>query len=233
MPVKRKIGVGMLGRPKTPIHERIKRNSNATPLNCWEWNKALFKDGYGQMQEGGKSQRAHIVSFRAFKGNVQKGMQVCHTCDNPKCVNPEHLFLGTHQDNMNDRCIKGRTASGARNGNSKLNEAQVSIIRLLREFGYEQQRVATYFDISIITISRIHRKVAWKSVDDVRGNLQWLKETLGTTTYKAVDKMYQNMDDAINWIEKGNLEDELKNEVIDLWNEVEARFIHVRKKKNR
>lgn len=70
-------------------------------------------------------------------------------------------------------------------------------------------------------------------VDDVRGNLQWLKNTLGTTTYKAVNKTYQGIDDAINWVEKNNLEDDLKNEVIDLWEAVEEKFRHIRKKKKR
>ncbi len=70
-------------------------------------------------------------------------------------------------------------------------------------------------------------------IDDVRGNLQWLKDTLGLTTYRAVNKTYQSMDDAINWIEKSNLEDDLRNEVIDLWQEVEERFKHKRKKKRR
>lgn len=70
-------------------------------------------------------------------------------------------------------------------------------------------------------------------IDDIRGNLQWLKDTLGTSTYVAVDKNYQRMDQAIDWIEKNNLEEELRKEVIELWQEVEKRFKQTRKTKKR
>ncbi len=70
-------------------------------------------------------------------------------------------------------------------------------------------------------------------IDDIRGNLQWLKETLGLSTYRAVNKSYQRMDQAIDWIEKNDLEEELRREVIDLWQEVEEKFKHTRKRKTR
>ena len=70
-------------------------------------------------------------------------------------------------------------------------------------------------------------------IDDVRGNLQWLKDTLGLTTYKAVNKTYQRIDQAIDWIEKNDLEDDLRDEVIQIWEEVEERFVHKRKVKSR
>ncbi|RLI66878.1 MAG: hypothetical protein DRO67_00450 [Candidatus Asgardarchaeum californiense] len=222
-----------MGRTKTHVSIRLKRNVNHIPSGCWEWNKALFKDGYGQIQEGGKSQRAHRVSYTTFVGAIPKGIKVCHKCDNPKCINPNHLFLGTDAENMRDRDNKGRGPQGERNGNSKLSEAEVSTIRVLRGYGYNQLRVAEFFNVSVITVSRIHRKLLWKKIDDIRGNLQWLKDTLGLTTYRVVDKTYQRMDQAIDWIEKNNLEEELRKEVIELWQEVEEAFQHKRKKKKR
>ena len=82
--------------------------------DCWEWQKYVGKKGYGYMRLtdfGGKGRfkwRVHRLSYMIFKGDIPGGMFICHTCDNPCCVNPDHLFLGTHQDNMDDMNNKGR-----------------------------------------------------------------------------------------------------------------------------
>lgn len=81
------------------------------PLDsCWEWRGARTEDGYGRF---GAHWRAHVVSWELNHGRpVPPGMQVCHHCDNPSCVNPWHLFLGTHQDNIDDKMRKGRHGCG-------------------------------------------------------------------------------------------------------------------------
>jgi hypothetical protein len=145
---------------KTPVEERIKRNVTIKD-SCWEWNKALFKDGYGQIQEGGKSQRAHRVSYLTFVGEIKEGMCVCHSCDNPKCVNPEHLFLGTYKDNALDKVVKNRQAKGALNGNSKLTPRKAFIIKTLLNMKQLHKEIATKFKISVPTVSRISRNIAW------------------------------------------------------------------------
>lgn len=87
---------------------------------CWNWTGLVSRHGYGQIKVAlgsrslSKMQSAHRVSFAVFKGEIQDGLEVCHSCDNPHCINPEHLWAGTHQENMDDMRRKGR---------SKLNNA--------------------------------------------------------------------------------------------------------------
>ena len=84
-----------------------------TPMGCWEWQGTLHHSGYGCFKDKGRFTYTHISSYRAFKGPTG-GKFVCHKCDNPKCCYPGHLFLGTHQENMDDMKAKGR----GRNQNS-------------------------------------------------------------------------------------------------------------------
>ncbi len=83
-------------------------NYTLSKSGCWEWNGVLNQGGYGRIFINGKGQMAHRVSYQLVCGPIPDGMLVLHKCDNPCCIRPEHLFLGTHQDNSDDMIRKGR-----------------------------------------------------------------------------------------------------------------------------
>lgn len=97
---------------------------------CWIWKSTKDRDGYGLFKLGGKMVRAHRLAWALRHGiEAPEGKCVLHHCDNPSCVNPDHLFLGTRVDNQRDMMKKGRAAHGEKNSHSKLTEAQVISIK--------------------------------------------------------------------------------------------------------
>jgi len=117
------------------VAERFEASYMPEPMSgCWLWTGRLVTCSYGIPYGGithGKETKAHRVSYLLHKGSIPDGMSVCHRCDNPACVNPDHLFLATHRDNMADRDRKGRVARtfGESAGNSKLRPDQAEAIR--------------------------------------------------------------------------------------------------------
>ena len=106
----------------------------STGDGCWLWQGSTDTDGYGRIAYKGKTHKAHRLSWQIHKGQIPDGMDVCHTCDNPPCVNPDHLWLGTDADNMRDRDQKKRTANGRKIRNTAtLTEHQVRTMRKLWE----------------------------------------------------------------------------------------------------
>lgn len=122
---------------------------------CWEWQGYLKKDGYGYvMGDDGKNLLAHRVAYELSYGEMIKGLLVCHKCDNPKCCNPNHLFLGTHQDNMDDMVRKGRSARG-KGKTWKLSSDDVKVIRSRLDNGDRSIDIARDFSVGKRTIIRI------------------------------------------------------------------------------
>jgi hypothetical protein len=93
------------------VEERFFEKVNITD-SCWIWIGTPNRDGYGRMSVNKKQYLAHRLSYQIHKGEISNDLCVCHTCDNPSCVNPEHLWIGTHQNNVTDKVNKNRHAKG-------------------------------------------------------------------------------------------------------------------------
>lgn len=124
------------------------------PADCWLWTSAAIPFGHGQFTLGKRPNArpyyAHRISWTLAHGSIPAGLQVCHTCDTPKCVNPAHLFLGTQLDNLRDASRKGRL-SLARKSN-RANKAKA--IDLYRAGGLTQRQIADACGVSHITVNR-------------------------------------------------------------------------------
>jgi HNH endonuclease len=129
---------------------------------CWLWRGPTYRGGYGQFSpRRGGAIVAHKWAYQELVGRVPKGLLLCHRCDVPACVRPEHLFLGTAADNARDAVRKGRVASGTRNAAAKLDESAVRAIR--RDGGASTvSALARRFRISRSTIRRILDGQAWR-----------------------------------------------------------------------
>ena len=125
---------------------------------CWEWTGSRFPSGYGHLARTYPSGYAHRTSWILHFGKIRKGMCVLHKCDNPPCVNPDHLKIGTIQDNVRDRDIKGRYVSGM----AKLNREQVKELRDKRLEGATLRQLSDEFSLTMSVISRICRKISYK-----------------------------------------------------------------------
>lgn len=133
---------------------------------CWLWTASVAGKGYGQIKLPGqrKQMYAHRLSYLIHKGEDPGNKQVCHTCDNPRCVNPEHLFLGTASDNLKDMKSKGRSTFGEKNARAKLTESDVKQIIIMLEAKIPQTKIAKVFDVHQVTISKIRTKIRWQHI---------------------------------------------------------------------
>ena len=143
---------------KRDLGERFWSKVDVGPVEvCWEWQAHTVR-GYGGIKVDCKTKKAHRVAWELTSGPIPEDMCVLHKCDNPLCVNPSHLFLGTQSDNIQDRVSKGRCSatSGEAHYRCKLSDEQVAGIRSILDKGYMGQRaIGKLYGVSHQYISRL------------------------------------------------------------------------------
>lgn len=141
-----------------------KVDASAGPGFCWPWKGKPTRDGYGNFNGGPGLMSAHRYAYWLATGRHPGELLVRHSCDNPICVNAEHLSLGTITDNMADRHARGRDARGERVNHAKLTEADVLSIRRRSELGESDADIAAAFNVTRPTVNRVCNRRTWKHV---------------------------------------------------------------------
>lgn len=137
---------------KKDMRDRIEQNSIPEPNSgCWLWTGAITQWGYAQISIGRKTAFAHRCSYEAFNGMIPRGLLACHTCDNRVCVNPDHLYAGTHKDNNGDAVRRFRRASTF---------TRPDILNI-REDARPTAIIAKEYGVSKTTISNIKTRETW------------------------------------------------------------------------
>lgn len=156
---------------KRPIRDRFQEKVETTNSGifwggerCHEWTGHLQPNGYGQFNIDRKARYAHRVSWELNRGAIPDGLYVLHRCDNRKCVNPNHLFLGTFHQNMADMMAKKRQPAGMRNAHARLTDDS---IRVIRSSSLKQAELAAMFGVSQPTISEIRAGKIWRLVEKI------------------------------------------------------------------
>lgn len=149
-----------------PLERRFRAQVERT-ATCWLWIGTVDRHGYGRIGAGGrhgKNLLAHRVAWELLHGPLTASVHVLHRCDTPRCVNPSHLFLGSHQANMADRDRKRRQAAGERNGRAKVTADVVLTIRLRRSVGHTYSAIARDVGLDPTTVRNICTRRIWKAV---------------------------------------------------------------------
>lgn len=149
--------------PEQRFWEKVDKKS---PDECWKWLSHITPAGYGNFSlklDDGKFHvaSAHRVSYELTYGDIPSGMEVCHTCDNRACVNPNHLFLGTQADNMKDMKSKNRQTGGIKNPRAKLTEESVREMRRLYSEGMSYKELAKKFSICWASVHNVVARRTW------------------------------------------------------------------------
>jgi len=155
-------------RPRPSADRFWEKVDKRGPDDCWLWQGAKQPGGYGSFWTGKKQDGAHRFSYELHNGPIPPDTDVCHSCDNPACVNPAHLWLGSRTDNMQDCSRKGRAKSGihigADNVNAKLTEAQVREIRQRYTAGEIGPNLAREYGVSHQVIYAVIHRKTWTHV---------------------------------------------------------------------
>ncbi len=184
-----------------------------TNCGCWIWTDAPDKYGYGRLQIGGKAVKAHRISYEIHKGDLDKNKLVCHTCDMPICVNPDHLYLGTNQDNMDDMVRRNRSVPaynphpGELNGRAVLtHDDVVDILYKYYYLGENSGKLSEKYPVTTSGIQSILRGKTWKHVDRV-----WIDPTVKANARSVANKNRKKPTPHIRITKKGPIQINSKN----------------------
>ncbi len=157
-----------MGKPVDPRDQLYRRIDVNAVTHCWNWTGSLTVKGYGQFKNkkfGPNLMAASRASWLIHNGPISKGLFVCHKCDNRKCVNPDHLFLGTQKQNMEDCVAKVRINRGERRPQSKLTELDVREMRGLRRLGWSWEKLMVKYDVSKNCVRSATIGQTWAHID--------------------------------------------------------------------
>jgi len=147
------------------VKERFFKYVEKQANGCWLWTGYKGKGGYGKSIYKGKTISSHRLSWIIHNGEIPEGLFICHTCDVRSCQNPQHLFLASHQGNMDDMVKKGRASMGMENSQSKLTEKQVIKIRKLFDSGeYTISQLKEIFNVDWTAIKHVVTKKTWRHI---------------------------------------------------------------------
>lgn len=148
----------LLMEPRTSWQQRLWEKLSTPEEGCWEWQGAVTSSGYGIIGIGGRKGKLHRVHRAMYLLAYQEDpgkYEVCHTCDNRLCARPDHLFLGTRQDNTDDMISKERQARGEKNGRSRFTEKDVRHMRQLREEGMPYTKIGDLYGCDRATARKV------------------------------------------------------------------------------